>query len=153
MTETAYRELVALADDAHPYETGGILVGVQSDDYPWITQALELKGDNASKNRFRLEGDIGRAAVDSVRAGDARLGYLGDWHSHPFDVSASPRDLAALEVITAAEQGEPLSPFIVVVRRTARGQRLDVLRHDGDGVLSCDIVVTGELPPSNARPR
>lgn len=46
MTEAAARQLKGASDAAAPFETGGILLGVQAGGAPWITRVVELPTEN-----------------------------------------------------------------------------------------------------------
>ncbi|MGE2836009.1 Mov34/MPN/PAD-1 family protein, partial [Mycobacterium sp. SMC-4] len=92
LAESARATLTAAAAHAHPCETGGILIGVLADGHPWVTAAIEIATTDRGRARYRIPGGATHAAVQRSRATDDRLGYLGDWHTHPADAGPSPTD-------------------------------------------------------------
>lgn len=145
ITETALGEMTAAAARAHPFETGGILIGVYSDDNPWIIIAAEIATTDRGRTHYRIPFGTTHAAVLRARTMDHRLGYLGDWHSHPRDVGPSPTDIASLALISMKRPRLP-NPTLIVVRRTNHGYRLDARRIVTFAPRICTISLTGALP-------
>jgi proteasome lid subunit RPN8/RPN11 len=143
---------MSAAAQAHPNETGGILIGVYQKGHPWVTTAIEVPTTNRSRSHFRLPAGVDHPTVAAARLSDDRLGYLGDWHSHPHDLGHSPRDLATLALTSVRSPLQP-NPTQIVVRRTDHGYTLDARRLVIVSVKSCSILLTGGLPaldpPSN----
>ena len=86
-------------------------------------------GDHRHRNPYGRPGPIPSTAspaglttpaVLRARTADHRLGYLGDWHSHPHDVGHSRTDLASLALISIKMPLQP-NPTQIVVRRTDHG--------------------------------
>lgn len=75
-----------------PNETGGILVGVRVEGGLWVTHAIEVKPALGVYARYEIPAGVTPGLVRAARAKDKRIGYLGDWHSHPEDVGASSTD-------------------------------------------------------------
>jgi integrative and conjugative element protein (TIGR02256 family) len=124
LAESASATLARLARRAHPNETGGILLGVRNAGRPWITQAVEIPSTDRGRNHYRLPAGTTRAAVDRARDADPRLGYLGEWHSHPSDVAPSPTDRATMRRLAVRHPRTAL--VLIVVRRRDNGPWLDV---------------------------
>jgi proteasome lid subunit RPN8/RPN11 len=144
VTETA---LVALADAAnrsYPFETGGILVGVTEAGCPWITEVIEVHSTDRGTRHYRLPAGATQPAVRAARRRDSRLGYLGDWHSHPGDAGASGIDLATLAVMTARRRNPP-GPTLLVVRRTPSGAVVEATQFVRASPKTCQVVPTGNL--------
>jgi proteasome lid subunit RPN8/RPN11 len=99
LAEEALQSMVAAASRAAPVETGGVLIGVDLPDGVWITRALEVRLVAGTRTAFRIPAGATHQVVDLIRQADPRLGYIGDWHSHPADLPASPRDLRSLAAI------------------------------------------------------
>jgi proteasome lid subunit RPN8/RPN11 len=133
------------ASQAHPDETGGILVGVFTRGHPWVITAVEIPSLHRGHTHYLLPADTTRAAVLHLREHDARLGYLGDWHSHPRDVGPSSTDLASLTRISLSQPRVP-NPTQIVVRRTRHGYDLDARRIVTCVPRVCRIDMTGPLP-------
>jgi proteasome lid subunit RPN8/RPN11 len=127
ITENARSTMTTAAARAHPDETGGILIGVYLDGHPWITTAIEITTTDKGRSHYRIPAGTTQAAVLRARAIDHRLGYLGDWHSHPDDVGPSRTDLATLAFISMKQPLLP-NPTQIVVRRTNDGYTLDARR-------------------------
>lgn len=148
-------EAVASMNDAaarsHPHETGGILVGVYVDGLPWVTRMIEIPSPDRGRHHYRIPGATTHPAVKSARKADGRLGYLGDWHSHPADVGPSPTDMASLAFISFRKPKRP-NPTMIVVRKRGDGYVLDARRIVGLHSRTCETRVTGGLePPSEEK--
>ena len=96
ITESAERSIIAAARAAHPFETGGILVGVRSRSRPWVALAPVINTRESALNRYQIPAGVTRHLVRSIRSGDSRLGYLGDWHVHPADAGPSALDRSTM---------------------------------------------------------
>lgn len=147
IAEKAQSTMMIAAARAHPVETGGILVGVHVDGQPWVTGAMEIVTADRGRSHFRIPAGATQPAVLRARAFDQRLGYLGDWHSHPADVGPSRTDMASLGVISMRHPLQP-NPTQIVVRRTDHGYVLDARRIVGLAPRTCVIELTGGLAPT-----
>ncbi|MFD9702111.1 SAVED domain-containing protein [Lentzea sp. NPDC059081] len=150
VSEAARDAMIAAAKRSHPWETGGILLGVLSEGRPWVTAVVEIPSEIRGPHHYELPGGATRPAVLSAREADHRLGYLGDWHSHPVDVGPSSTDLDSLRR-NSSPHHEELNPTLVVVRSTRVGHVLDARRIIAGRPRSCDIQPTGGLPPAAPR--
>lgn len=146
LSEQAHLDMTSAARQSHPIETGGILVGVQVNGQPWVTVAVEIASPERGRRHYRIPRRATQPAVFAAREADSRLGYLGDWHSHPNDVGPSPTDLATLTLHSVKHPREP-NPTMIVVRRTSSGYELDARRILAVGPRTCEINLTGDLPP------
>ena len=147
LSESARNTMVAAARRAHPNETGGILVGVDLDDgNPWVTVAIEIESDDRGRRHDRLPGGSTQPAVRAARLADGRVGYLGDWHTHPNNSGPSPTDLATLARHSFIHPTRP-NPTMVVIRNTSGGRLIDARRMVSVTVRSCEIRLMGNLPP------
>lgn len=124
LAESASATLRRFARRAHPNETGGILLGVRNAGRPWITQAVEIPSTDRGRSHYRLPAGTTTAAVGRSREADPRLGYLGEWHSHPSDVGPSPTDRATMRRLALRHPRTGL--ILIVVRRQDNGLWLDV---------------------------
>jgi proteasome lid subunit RPN8/RPN11 len=117
ITEPARRTMITAAAHLHPNETGGVLVGVLDDTgSPCITEAVELQPDQPSTDRYEVPEGRTTTAVDAARHRDRRVGYLGEWHSHPTDQPASATDHATMKALSAhPDTGQPV---LLVLRPT-----------------------------------
>lgn len=146
VSETASHVMMEAARQAHPDETGGILIGVQQDDRPWVTHAVEIASADRGRRHYKLPGGSTQPAVRAARAVDPRVGYLGDWHSHPADVGPSSIDLATLARISLTHPRTP-NPTLLIVRRIDETYVLDARRIVAVQARGCDIHLAGDLPP------
>jgi proteasome lid subunit RPN8/RPN11 len=147
----AERVLEALrrsAEKARPLETGGILVGVLRDGEPWITSAVEVIDERRTSASFVIPYGVTPIAVEAAMEHDGRVGYVGDWHSHPANVAASPTDKATLRR-EARRKTRPrkLPAILIVVRDTDTGWCVDALRDRGSGPAPIEVVMTGPMGP------
>lgn len=145
IAEQAHRVMTCAAHQSHPLETGGILIGVHVDGQPWITQAIEIPTPDRGRRHYRIPAGATHAAVLGAREADFRLGYLGDWHSHPSDLGPSPTDLATLALMSIKHPRDA-NPTMIVVRRAPHGYELDARRIQTVSPRACDIALTGDLP-------
>lgn len=146
IAERAAGDLRRLARSAHPNETGGILLGVRTAGRPWITLAIEIPTPDRERSQYRLPAGTTTAAVRSARHEDPRLGYLGEWHSHPADVGPSPTDRATMRRL--ALRSPRTGVVLIIVRHGIDGHRLDVREMTLPFLRSRRSVTTGDLPPS-----
>lgn len=148
IAEEAVSSLNEAAARSHPHETGGILVGVYVDGKPWVTQVVEIPSPDRGHNHYRIPGRATQPAVKAARESDSRLGYLGDWHSHPADSGPSATDLASLALISYRRPRRP-NPTTIVVRKRGDQYVLDARRIVGVQVRASDVRITGSLaaPP------
>jgi len=144
LSEEAAMAIREAAERAHPNETGGVLVGVHSCGRPWITQAIELPTSQPRPRFYEPPRGSRQAAVRRAAQHDRRLGYLGEWHSHPIDVSPSPTDIATIKLL--AETGDCPRPVLLIARRTANGYKLDARQWLGRSLRQLRVICAGPLP-------
>jgi proteasome lid subunit RPN8/RPN11 len=146
IAERAIDQLRRAASLSHPLETGGILVGVHADQQPWATMAIELPTSSRGRAHCHLAGGATQPAVLRTREIDPRLGYIGDWHSHPADVPPSRTDLASLRLVSYLHPRLP-NPTLLVLRRMFEDEYdLDARRITAVNPTRCAIRITGDLP-------
>ena len=108
------------AREAAPQETGGVLVGwregssIVVDHLLLVPNSTEAVGDY-----WRRHGE----ASDSLQeyldaAADSRLGYVGEWHSHPRPSGASATDIRSISAIVR-ETRSPVALIVMVVAHDA----------------------------------
>lgn len=124
----------SMADSAHPFETGGLLLGWWEGQVPNVCAVVEVPDQGAGRTRWhRNERAAATALATAIRAaGNSDIGYVGDWHSHPANIGPSGRDLNELRSISH-QYSHAL--VLAVVRhmgpidtRLARGGSLTTLR-------------------------
>lgn len=144
MSENVSAVLRRHARKAEPDETGGILLGVRTNGRPWITVAVEIASPDRGHSHYRLPAGATSPAVARARQQDPRLGYLGEWHSHPADVGPSPTDRATMRRLALRCLGTGL--ILIVVRRGHQGHWLDIRETAFPFLRRHDAVLTGDLP-------
>lgn len=150
VSESAVQDICGAADRAHPLETGGVLAGVAGPNgRRWITHAVEIPGATASSNHYSLPSGSRQGAIDKLREVDSRLGYVGDWHSHPAHVGPSSTDINAICGV-ADEDGT----ILVVAMRSTAGYLLTALTVVDRKTHRLALIAAGSLPPlrSGKRP-
>ena len=153
VSETARDALLAAAGSAQPHETGGVLVGVvlgqgEGAGRPWVTHAVEVPSRKRGRNHYELPAGARHRVVTRLRTTDPRLGYLGDWHSHPADMGPSPRDLESIESISV--KGDCSRPLLFLVRRGRQRYRLDPHQWTGRSLRHLQVRVAGSLPQQDS---
>jgi hypothetical protein len=142
-------QLERWSDAAYPFETGGVLLGILGEGQPWIVMAAQVPSAAPARFSYQLPAGATHLVVEKAREADSRVGYLGDWHSHPMDARASLTDLATyLEVFRRALRRHEETPLMVVVRRAAEGWETDLLARTGllRPARPVSFVLTGPPP-------
>lgn len=96
LAEAAEAVIITAAGLAHPVETGGILLGVKVGREFWATSAVEMNVGARSRTSFWVPGGTTRVLVDAASAEDKRVGYVGEWHSHPAPQGPSMQDAGTM---------------------------------------------------------
>jgi Prokaryotic homologs of the JAB domain len=147
LTETARLNLEEAAAAAHPKETGGILVGVHTaGSRPWIVHAVEIPSKNSGGAHYVVPARRRRQIVERLRKQhDLRLGYVGEWHSHPLDVGASPTDLDSIRAIADDHDSGCPRPVLLIARRVRGSYVLDARQLDRRSFQPLDLIAAGTL--------
>lgn len=151
ISEQAREAMVAAAARAHPCETGGVLVGVRAGGLgagrPWVTHAVEVLAPKKSgPAHYELPAGARERVVKRLRKQDARLGYLGDWHSHPIDLDPSRTDATSIASISAT--GDCARPLLFVLRRGKDGYEVDGRQWTGASLRRLRVLEAGPLMPT-----
>jgi proteasome lid subunit RPN8/RPN11 len=96
---TATRTIRELSAAAHPRETGGLLLGWWDQCVPVVRAAFEVSDPRAGHNRWTRHEDSATAALAAALAAshEPRLGYIGEWHSHPADIGPAAATSASFD--------------------------------------------------------
>ncbi|HKY14068.1 MAG TPA: ThiF family adenylyltransferase [Microthrixaceae bacterium] len=134
------------AIDTHPNETGGILIGARaSDGSTCVVEAVEFRPETPSPHVYRVPDGVTQSAVDAARSLDERVGYVGEWHSHPTDQPASATDVATM--VHLADLPDSRDPVLFVLRPLTADQFHIDAYVVADRVLErCSVVDVGGLP-------
>lgn len=153
LSEDAAASIVAAAHAGFPVEVGGVLVGVEIRGRPWITQAVQVEAARSSPVYYELPEGARPEVVERVRRNDARLGYLGDWHTHPADIGPSGTDRATMRKLGGDPASDSRRPVLVIARRVAGAYHIDAWQWTGRTLRDLRVVATGALPPAGQRRR
>ena len=87
---------------ATPNETGGILVGWHDHTTVVVTSMLTVTDKTAGHTHYIRNHQRAQKVLDAHRqtCGDHRVGYVGEWHSHPASQPPSSVDYNALADLT-----------------------------------------------------
>lgn len=145
LSEQPRHSIEHAAARAHPRETGGVLLGVYvKGRRPWVTAAVEVISPVATGTYYELAAGAAPQVTERAAREDARLGYLGLWHTHPADVGASALDLRSMrEVAAAPESGG--RPVLLIARRRGGGYALDVHQFDRRRPRPLRVIAAGPL--------
>jgi hypothetical protein len=146
LAESVDRLMREAAIRAHPCETGGILVGVWAKGRPWVTHAREVESRESGPAHYILPAGTTRGLVEELRRSDPRLGYLGDWHSHPMDAPASGVDYQTVRRLTDTFGSNDGEIVRLLARRRPRDYVIDAHLAHRRSVRPAPIVWTGDLP-------
>ncbi len=78
--------MLQLAENHHPYETGGMLIGYEADNGEAVVSHLIGPGPGARHTRFGFvpDSEYQQAELEAhFHATKGKETYLGDWHTHP----------------------------------------------------------------------
>lgn len=148
ISEAASDAIIRVAMAARPNETGGVLIGVEARGRPWIVDAPEVASTDSSPIRYALDGTSRQAVVDEARRTDERVGYVGEWHSHPADVAPSRLDLRSLGRLATDPHAECPHPLLIVVRCGDERPTLDCREWVKCRATKMRLIATGQLPPN-----
>lgn len=102
---------------------------------------------------YELPAGVTTPIVRQARESDPRVGYLGDWHSHPADRQASLTDLQTYRrVLRFAFGRAEQAPLLVVVRLSPGGWVLDVMATRSWRRAPKPVSVTLTGPPAPTSP-
>lgn len=146
LSEVAAARIVESARRAHPRETGGVLIGVLSRDQPWVTSAVEIDSDCTDECRYRLPEGARHQAVRELRGEDCRVGYVGDWHSHPGDTGPSATDAHTMIQLARDSAAFCSRPVLIVARRVGTGYELEAWRVRRSKIVRARLIAAGSLP-------
>lgn len=152
VSDAARDAMVKAAASAHPRETGGVLAGVmlargRGAGRPWVTHAAEVRSRRSGPAHYELPAGARERVIKRLRKNDSRLGYLGDWHTHPADLDPSRTD--ADSMASASATGDCRRPLLLVVRRAANGYQIDARQWTGASLRRLQVLGAGPLLRTN----
>jgi proteasome lid subunit RPN8/RPN11 len=151
LSEKAAEMIGEGARSAHPDETGGVLIGVSLGARPWVTEAVLVPSEKSSPVYYELPMGARQHVVDRARTRDSRLGYIGEWHSHTFDVGPSTLDRTTMTRL--ADRGQDCRrPVLLIARRRGEMHRLEAHQQAGRRLVPLRLLAAGSLPLENTEP-
>lgn len=111
--------ILATAREAHPLETGGVLMGYRVADEV-VVQAVIGPGPLAthSPDHFKPDYEFQQAEIERIYAETGgRQTYLGDWHTHPgqAQVRLSGADKTTLRRIASCSEARAARPLMLIL--------------------------------------
>jgi proteasome lid subunit RPN8/RPN11 len=158
LSEAGEREILSAACRNHPKEIGGVLIGVHAEGRPWVTLAVTVPPARAHATYYEIPAGARHQAVAAARRRDKRLGYLGDWHSHPIDVGPSDTDRKTMRDLASDSRSGCSRPVLLIARRRGEHYWLDAHQQTRRTLRPLKLIAAGPLlsdadPESSFRPR
>ena len=150
ITETAQHYVLRAASNAMPLETGGILVGCEVHGRITITSAIEIPDHNARIDKYTVAQGTTGPAVQGAQEVDPRVGYVGEWHTHPESSRPSITDLTTM--LNLAQEPDISNPVLLLVGPTSAESRFQAFVTTGAGLQPADITACGDLPSAEELP-
>ena len=144
LCETALTTVYDKTAAAIPFETGGVLVGCEVDGRITISNAIEIPDCDASSDRYGLPAGAATAAIDLARSADPRVGYVGEWHSHPRPSPPSVTDEATM--LDIAQNPELASPVLLIVTPGEDELPVQAFVTTPAGLKPAHVTMCGNLP-------
>jgi integrative and conjugative element protein (TIGR02256 family) len=130
-----------MALEARPMETGGILLGWHEEDTIVVSHVLQIGDPRASMHQYIRNDEAAQRALDTFQSvsPDGKIGYVGEWHSHPVAQPPSQIDYDSLRqlaqeaqhqvamAVFAVSNDDSVTPFLVTANRD--GAQVAVHRH------------------------
>jgi integrative and conjugative element protein (TIGR02256 family) len=102
------------AREGFPNEIGGILIGWREGKEVVVHDLVLITDETAGSHHYDRSQRQAQQLLEKYTAdsGDDRLGYVGEWHSHPAHSPPSTTDLRALRAI-AQTLGQPIALIVL----------------------------------------
>ncbi|WP_293781473.1 Mov34/MPN/PAD-1 family protein [uncultured Aeromicrobium sp.] len=91
-----------MAHKSSPHESGGILIGWwEGNSIAVVVELLPVADHAAGRSHYERRHSLAQGALDRylMDRDDSRLGYVGEWHSHPAPQPPSRVDRSELTAI------------------------------------------------------
>ena len=146
IAESALHAISDASQAAAPLETGGVLIGTTISERTVVAAAIELPDTGATDETFAIaEGRVAEA-VESARLNDPRLGYVGEWHSHPNGGGVSTTDRATMMTIAADTDVD--SPILVIASPNDPTGAIEAIMASPDTTRSITVELCGDIRPT-----
>ena len=144
LSETALSTVYDKAAVAIPVETGGVLVGCEVDGRVTISSAIEIPDRDARCDQYGVPAGAATAAVELARTTDPRVGYVGEWHSHPRPSPPSVTDQATM--LGIAQDPDTANPVLLIVTPDAAEPDVQAFVTAPAGLKPAHVTMCGDLP-------
>lgn len=145
LTEAAQAQVREFTRGAIPNETGGVLLGCFVDGRPVVSAVVEITDDGATPTTYHVPEGATQDAVSAAKEIDARLGYLGEWHSHPSGAGPSPLDVAAMAALADSDDGATEPVLLIVQPSDGKPERIEAYVTTEGRLKPASICLTGDL--------
>jgi proteasome lid subunit RPN8/RPN11 len=156
MSERAQRAVRRAARGALPDETGGVLVGCRINCRTVVAEAIEITDVDADPRNYRVASGAAAAAIDDARQRDARVGHVGEWHSHTRSPDPSPLDVATMLTLAADSEAND-TPVLIIAHPDPDGTdaAVDLRAYitTPAGLKPAAVATTGDLPDHDEEDR
>ncbi len=137
-----------------PRETGGLLIGYVVGATLHVVEASP-PGPHAEHRAtaFTRDGAFSQRLLDArVSASDGVHDYVGEWHSHPFAMGPSAKDVASMRRISMRSSYQCPFPVMLLCRRSWRTWRIEAYQWDGRQLALRPLMLLNDVVPSGAAP-
>ena len=149
IAESALHAIIDASQAAAPLETGGALIGTTISERTVVVAAIELPDTAATDENFTIaEGRVAEA-VESARHDDPRLGYVGEWHSHPNGGGVSTTDRATMMTIAADTDVD--APILVIASPNDPTWNIEAIMASPDTTRSITFELCGDIGPTDVK--
>lgn len=150
LSDEAAELIEAASREYDPDEIGGVLLGVTVNGRPWVTKATLVVPERTSPTYYEIPAGARHDAVDQARKDDGRLGYVGDWHSHPMDIAPSSTDRSTMRKLAADRRSGCAEPVLILARRREERYVFDPYQHRVRHLVALKLIGAGALQPPTA---
>lgn len=148
VAESAADTILDAAERAQPLETGGVLIGTTVDERTVVAAAIELTEAEATTETFTVPHGKVADAVEAAREADARLGYVGEWHTHPAGGGVSSTDRATM--MTVAADADVTNPILLVAHPDGENWSIEAVVATPETIRPITVEACGDLPEDGA---
>lgn len=125
-------------------ETGGVLIGYIVKNEIVITDCTD-PGPDAKHQLFNFQRDVkycNEILFEKHKQSNGVLGYLGEWHTHPFGKPIpSSQDNKSMFEIAQTEHYQNDSPLLIIVRYKKDKISIGTFIYNNNKKLKVDFVI------------
>lgn len=151
LSDEAAELIEAASREYDPDEIGGVLLGVTLNGRAWVTKATVVIPERISPTYYEIPAGARHDAVDQARTEDRRIGYVGDWHSHPMDIAPSSTDRSTMRKLAADRESGCAEPVLILARRREERYVFDPYQHRARHLVALELIGAGALQPPTTK--